>query len=245
MSRNAILRATTMAMALIVSCSAHGQSITDRAAIEKKVTQLFAALQSKDLNSVMAAWSVGSPQLANFREATRADFVAFNDVRFVDLEFSKWNTEGNRVSVRIRAHMRGRNARTGQADEKLIVWDAHFVMENGDWRWWKQLDAIAMLASRLRLAATREERSQLILSGKDLLSAELIRVLNNWADGQAKRRDFGEALRLNDLALEVGSLLGDDVELGQCYKYRGLIFGYQMKNKEALEQGSVPGLVES
>jgi len=69
--------------------------------------------------------------------------------------------------------------------------------------------------------------------------------LNNWADGQAKRRDFGEALRLNDLALEVGSLLGDDVELGQCYKYRGLIFGYQMKNKEALEQGSVPGLVES
>jgi CHAT domain-containing protein/Tfp pilus assembly protein PilF len=235
MHRNAAVRVTFLSISLTITCFANAQTIRDRVAVEQRVLQLLMAFQKRDVQAVMINWSKGSPQYQKFRESVNSDFAAYTDVQLVNIEFLRWKPEVEAFSVRVKAIKKQHNFRTNESDEKPIVWDLRFVTEAGRWKLWQQTDAMSDLVSRLG-SGTKEQRSQLLLSEKDLVSVELLRLINNSTDNQARRLQFSNALKLNDLALEIASLVGEKVQLGQCYRYRGLIFSYQSKTDEALEQ---------
>src|SRR5687768_6127422 len=91
--------------------ASRAQDSTDEAAIRRLVERLFDAYQKKDIEGVMACWSVSSPMFADFKQFLQTDFTLSEETQFVNVILTRWKIEVNRASVRLRFDRRWRDAR--------------------------------------------------------------------------------------------------------------------------------------
>jgi CHAT domain-containing protein/Flp pilus assembly protein TadD len=212
-----------------------GQGAGDEESIKNVVGQVLTAFAKKDLNGIMAYWSEKSPQLAGFKQYAQTNFATSDSIQFENITFTRRSIEANQATVRVRFEKKWLDLRAKQPAQQVIVWEVQLVKEAEGWKWWQRRDMVNDLAQKLDAAKTKEERSKLLQDEKELVTAELVSMLNNAGDGQSRQGKLTAALRLNDLALEVAEGLGDQAAIARCYGLRGYMFYRQSMFKEALE----------
>ena len=229
------LVAIALVSAAFSSTTLIAQNNTDEAAVKKLVEQLFVSHQKKDLDGAMACWSAKSPLFIAYKRYLENDFVNSEETQFLNITLTRLKTETDQAFARLRYDTKWRDAKTKQPDQQTVIFDVQFAKEANEWKLWQLSDTVNNLARRLVAAERKDERAELLKDEKDAVTLELVRVLGNAGIMQASQGKFNEALRLNDISLEVAGVFGEIIGNAHCYWSRGQIFYKQSKYLQALE----------
>lgn len=203
----------------LVHLDVRAQEAGERAAIERPVRGLFAALQSRDAEAALGFWEKESPHYEGFRKIAE---VLVNN-RYENFTFRRWKVGGKRAIVRV--HFRMVERSVAGEPSGLTVWNIMLVKKGDAWRLWHHSDAILEFAYLLsEKAPTKEMRAKLFGDSPDLLLAELTQTINERAEDELKRGNYEKAMRISGVAEEAATLHGDKLSLAQTYELRGLIF---------------------
>jgi CHAT domain-containing protein len=238
--RRAIVR--TLAIALLsaglVPVWARGQAAADEAAVNQVVERFFAAYAQKDLAGFLALWSAKAPDYAFWKKRAAEIFAATDRIEVKDLTVLRTEVSGDTARVRTGFELVGNDRQTGKPYPAFGKLKRAFelVREGRDWRVRGYGPVERELAAALAAAPDRAARRRLLDRDKDLIAKALLDEIHALAIAQQDQRQFAEALRLNDVALEVAEVLGDKVQLGWCRLLRGAVFSAQQRWPAAREQ---------
>lgn len=216
-------------------------SAEDEAALHSIVERFFAAYSKEDLDGFMALWSGKSPEYAQSKRAMQKIFAESEQIEVKGLAIRKITVGAgvptSPLKVRVFIEMSAVDVKTGKpaAGFGKMNRTLHLVKEDGQWKVWRYVPSEQDLVDALIAAKTKDERTWLLSEEKELVRSDLVRLLYQAADAQAKQEKFEAATRLIDLAFEVAEVVGDKVALAWCYVYRGHVFFHQSQHPPALE----------
>jgi CHAT domain-containing protein len=213
-----------------------GGASPDEVALRAVVVKYFEAYAKKDLDAMMALWSKDAPGVAARRDLLQRMFT-FEDYQFSEPAISRIRVEGGHASAR--ALIERKVGRLRGATPVFVTSpvrsDLSFVKENGEWRFWSETPAVAMLANALAAAKTDAEREALLDGDRDLVNIELLRLLMNQSDRAFTQAEYSHALSILLPQRLVAERLGEKKELSHILMNTGIIHFAQKHYQQALD----------
>src|SRR5262245_1589153 len=156
-------------------------SAADEAALRALAQEFYAAYAKKDLDGFLRLWSAKSPELASRRTAMQKLFSNHEKIELKSIAIPKLTVDGEKANARVEAEINAIEAKTGKLSTEFgqMKRSLHCVNEDGVWKVWQEASAAADLADALVAAKTEQERAALLAADKELVTAALIRELND------------------------------------------------------------------
>lgn len=220
-----------LALTLCLTVAAFAQS--DDAALRAIVGQYFDAYTKKDWEAFAALWHERSPSLAARSNIWQQQAASF-DFKFTEPAISRLKVENDAATLRVavRRTMTAKNYNSTNITE--IRSEMSFLRVNGEWKLWDETSAVGSLLNALTVAKTDDERRQLLDEDSDLITRELLLLLNGQSDRAYAQGQYTRALGLQQSLILVAERLGDRNELSEAWHKTGIIHFLQKRYDPAL-----------
>jgi tetratricopeptide (TPR) repeat protein len=214
-----------------------GASTADEAVLRDLAQDFYAAYAKKDLDGFLRLWSAKAPELDARQKATQKLFADHEKIEVKSLAIPKVTVDGARAKLRVDVDMIAVEIKTGKPAAGLgqMRQALYWVKEEGRWKLWRELPAVEDFVDSLLKAKTETEQSELLASGKELVSRHLLQPLLNRAIKLQQQADYPEALAAFRLLQTISETLGEPFGAGASFNGRGAIYHYQGNYIESLE----------
>ncbi|MDQ3010366.1 MAG: CHAT domain-containing protein [Acidobacteriota bacterium] len=216
-------------LSLLVFASAQSDEATLRAIVGK----YYEAYTRNDWEAFSRLWHERSPALAaraNIWQQQAANF----DFKFTEPVISRLKIINDLATLRVavRRTMTQKNSATRNITE--VRAELSFLRVNGEWKLLDEASAVGELLNALTGARTDDERRLLLDEDKELVTRELLFMLNSQSDRAYAQGDHTRALSLLQSAILVAERLGDRNELSDAWHKAGIIHFLQKRYDAAL-----------
>ncbi|MDX2030811.1 MAG: CHAT domain-containing protein [Blastocatellia bacterium] len=208
----------------------------DEAEVRGAIQRFFDLYEKGDLEGMLSCWSESAPPIEALRRLYERE-LRERERRFTPLRFARFKVLGDKVSVRVTTDytvIRRSGERTDSVTARLAS-QFQLLREGGVWKIWAQTPALSDLAQALRVARTEADREALLNEEADLVSPELLRLLNGEGDRFYSQRVYDVAMNLAMSARLVSLRLGDKKGLADAWQSVGIIHFVQMRNQPGLD----------
>jgi len=220
-----------LALTLCLTVAAFAQS--DDAALRAIVGKYFDAYTRKDWEAFAALWHERSPTLAsrfNLWQQQSANY----DFKFTEPVISRVKIEDDKATLRVAARrtMTAKNYNTTNITEMRT--EMSFVRVNDEWKLWSEVSAVAGMLNGLTATKTGDERQRLLDQDAELVTRELLLLLNGQSDRAYGQGDYARSLSILQSQILVAERLGDRNELSDAWHKAGIIHFLQKRYEDAL-----------
>jgi CHAT domain-containing protein len=219
--------AACIVVVLVVASAApmvFSQTTDDSGQIAQLITRFFDAYGKRDLAATMAFWDPKSPEFSSNRERF-SQLFAQDRIELTRIGAPQITVEATDSQALVETDIGATDIRTGLASEGFGEHERRFDLKkvDGVWRIERYVPSEQQLADLLLAAKSVAEQSALVAAHREMVTPELIRILNRAARRKATQRDKREAIRLSDFAIDLASGLSDKRMLGWAYLQRGQV----------------------
>jgi CHAT domain-containing protein/tetratricopeptide (TPR) repeat protein len=226
---------STVAVLLGVGLSLGVADRDDEKAVRTVVERFFAVYAKKDLDGFMALWSEKAPDYATRKQTMQRVFAETGDITLKELTIIEAETKGDAARVRVRVELVGADKNSGKLHSSLGKFNRLLLLgrQDGAWKVLRYGPAEDELLARLLAADGKDAREKLYRENKDLVGRGLMNATNRRTGEEWRRNRLAVAMRINDLALEIGERLADKEVLGASHEWRGILLLTQGKHADA------------
>jgi ketosteroid isomerase-like protein len=181
------------------------------AALRALTDKYFAAYTRKDLETVLALYSAGSPDLAANKKTLQQLFADTDRFDAKNLVVGKVAVNGSKASVSAAIEIAAADVKTGKPAAGLGKMNLvlRFVKEGVVWKINSQSSATEDLMRSLLAAGSDDESRALLLSEKEFVTAELRQSLMRQGNSFLTQGNYVPAMADYRLALAVAEQIGD------------------------------------
>jgi len=191
-------------------------------ALRDLVTQYYAAYAKKDVDALMALWSSRSPDLAARRLSVQQFFAANDKITVNGLTFEDTKVDGDKARQRLQVEISATDIKTGkqspESGKSIRILEC--VRESGNWKVWREADAVEELASLLIATKSEQERSTLLFRDGELVNPALVTALIRRANGLRERGEYEITLPVLETAQGIATTISD--RLGMARVLEGI-----------------------
>ncbi len=210
---HAVTLCCSLLLGLSLPCSFTTAAQTnDEEAVRSLVEKYFARYAAKDADGLLSLWSTQAPDYAALKQDWQRQFAA-EDYRLNQLAIARVKVEGEKASLRAVIQMTVVDVKSQQQREQKNLRNFALVRENGSWKIWRDAPAENELAEALLKTANDAERARLLAAEAELVTAELVKALNNQGVQFRDQRKLPQALTAHRLAQSLAERLGDQAGL--------------------------------
>ena len=206
----------------------------DEAGLHQLAQKLRNAFGAKDLDSILALWSDGSPQRPSARDVMQKVLGAGSRVEIHETAARAPEFDGDHARLRIDREITGGQPTTktpGNSKTSLVL---ECVREQDEWKIWKETPAAEDLAGRLAKLTADKDQTDLLSVNEDLINSELALALIDRGRDARNHGDLKQALRIQALASNVAERAGAQQARALAFNNTGLIYYDQGDFAEAL-----------
>ena len=204
----------------------------DDQAVRQLVDRYFASFINRNLDAYVGLWSPSSPDLPLRREAVSQMFqtstYSFSPPRIARI---KTNSEKGSVWVTTRRTI----TRGGVDFSTGLALALDLTRENGDWKIRREAPAVAELASLLVAASDDTERNELLQLDPELLTRDLLVLLQNESTRRSRNSDYTKALEISRLIQRIASEKQMQAEEATAWRSIGDAHYYRKEFEAALD----------
>jgi CHAT domain-containing protein/Tfp pilus assembly protein PilF len=216
--------------------SAESTPTAVQAELRSLVDQYFAAYQNKDLETMMALWSVRSPTLASVRQETQEFFAENENIRVTKLTISEAVFEGPyKVRLRVSSETNATDVNTSMASTGLghAVHFLDLAKESDKWKIWQDTDVAEQLADGLVGAASEDERTALLKKDREAVAPRLVKALILRGYKSRSNGAFPKAIETFSFAGKLAEEIGDEAGLSNSCRAVGMVYEMQGDHRQA------------
>jgi len=216
------------------SSALNAYQASDDSAIRAIPGKYFSLYAAKDIDGLLSLWTQRSPDYASLKQDLQRQFTA-EDRSFGVPTISRVKVEAGKVNLRATVKAVITDLKSNQRREQQMVRNFVFVTEDGQWKVWRDIPAEDDLAHAVVEANTDAERSSLLAEERELVTAELVRELNDQGSHFLTQGDYPRALAIYQFSRGTAEKIGDKVGVARALGNIGNIHRLQGNYAEALE----------
>ena len=206
----------------------------DESAVRAIAERYFVLHAAKDIDGLLNLWSEKSPDYAQLKQSLLRQF-ATEDNSFGSPTFSRVQLEGEQASLRATVKLTISDLKSNRKRQQRIVRNFAFLKEDKKWKIWRCGPAENDLAEALIKAKTDAERSILLAEESELVTAELVRALNDQGNEFLSQGDYPQALVVYQFAHDRAQQIHDKTGIARALSNIGTIYRLQGSYGKALE----------
>lgn len=208
----------------------------DEREVRALAEQYFGAYARKDLEGFMALWSEKSPDFATRKQTMQRIFAQTGDIQLKELTIVRSELAGESARLRVQVELIGNDRQSGKLHPDLGKLNRvlQLVREKSVWKVWRYGPADQDLLDRLLAADGKAERERLLKQDRDLVTPQVVSLVNDNCLQLLYQGQRAQAQRRNDLAFEVAAGLSDPRTQAWCHFCRGALCRAGSQPREAL-----------
>lgn len=218
---------------LLVSLLVFASAQSDEAAIRAIVGKYYDAYTRNDWDAFAALWHERSPALAARANIWQQQAANFN-FKFTEPVISRLKIENDLATLLVAVRRTTTSKNSNATNITEVRAELSFIRVNGEWKLWDEASAIGGLLNALTGAKTDDQRRLLLDEEKELVTRELLFMLNSQSDRAYAQGDHARALGLLQSVILVAERLGDRNELSEAWHKAGIIHFLQKRYDAAL-----------
>ncbi len=208
---------------------------SDPAPVNLLIQRYFAAYTAKDLDGIMACWSSHSPDFAVRKEKAQNLFDLVDQVRIDKLTVRSIHRENNSAIAMVGFDMALHGKDNADPVHVPHHWTMHLILEPQGWEIEREGASEVDVADALVSAKSEAERTEVLVTAKELVDQRLREEMMRIAGREAERGRTVRARELYELARTVSARLGDRDGDGQALLSIGITFAQQNDFTQAME----------
>src|SRR5260370_126307 len=170
---------------LLLACVIIAQPVTNRAQqtaeaeIRAATEGFFRAYQKKDIEELVALWSIKSPEQASLKQQLQKNFATPGNPELKTFAIGRIVIEGDRATVRATVETAAVDSGSDKSagGNGTLNRTLQLVRESGAWKVWKYGSSEEQLAAEIAQAPTTTARKALLGANRDPLNLEFDRPL--------------------------------------------------------------------
>jgi CHAT domain-containing protein len=208
----------------------------DETALHTLAKSFYRTWAAQDLDGFLGCWSLQAPELAARRKSAIELFASHPTINLNSLAVRRVSVTGVQARLRVETDVQVLEAQTGKAKpgygKQLRTLEC--VKEDGAWKVRREVSTFDDLAVALNAASQEPERAALLAAEQELVTAELVKALNNQSRRLVSQNKYPQALASFALAQRLAEQLNDQTGLSDALMGTGYIHWVQGNYNQAL-----------
>lgn len=206
------------------SMKSRAQSGDEEIAIKAVVRAFFDRYSAKDLEGAMSLWSENSPAYHDRKAALQEIFSQTGEIKLKSLSLGSIRIVDMQARAPVAVELSGKDKATGRDSPHLGKLDrcVYLSKEEGAWRIW--LYAPSSLIDALFSARGKPERLWLLKQEHEQVTEVIFDGFLAQGQKETEAGKFDQALWLNDIALDIATVLDRAASQAWSHQHRGQIY---------------------